>query len=47
MMAATNEAVEHAEVTMLVSIFGAITLLCFVTFRSWTCLLYTSDAADE
>ena len=26
MMAATNEAVEHAEVVMLVSIFGAITL---------------------
>lgn len=38
-MAATNEAVEHAEVTMLVSIFGAITLLCFVTFRSWTAVL--------
>jgi len=34
-MAATNEAVEAAEATMLLSIFGAITLLCFVTFRSW------------
>ena len=39
--AATNEAVEHAEVQMLAAIFGAITLLC------WLCLLYTSDAADE
>jgi predicted RND superfamily exporter protein len=34
-MAATNEAVEAAEATMLLSIFGAITLLCFITFRSW------------
>lgn len=34
-MAATNEAVESAEATMLLSIFGAITLLCFLTFRSW------------
>ncbi|MFO1292222.1 MAG: MMPL family transporter [Rubrivivax sp.] len=33
--AATNEAVEHAEVQMLGSIFGAITLLCWLTFRSW------------
>jgi predicted RND superfamily exporter protein len=38
-MAATNEAVEHAEVTMLVSIFGAIALLCLVTFRSWSAVL--------
>ncbi|WP_077035806.1 RND family transporter [Pelomonas sp. KK5] len=38
-MAATNEAVEHAEVTMLVSIFGAIALLCLLTFRSWTAVL--------
>lgn len=34
-MAATNEAVEAAEPTMLLSIFGAITLLCLITFRSW------------
>ena len=34
-MAATNEAVEAAEITMLLSIFGAITLLCLITFRSW------------
>ncbi len=34
-MAATNEAVEAAEATMLLSIFGAITLLCLLTFRSW------------
>lgn len=33
--AATNEAVETAEAQMLVSIFGAITLLCWLTFRSW------------
>ncbi|WP_211455083.1 efflux RND transporter permease subunit [Collimonas antrihumi] len=34
-MAATNEAVEQAEVGMLLSIFAAITLLCLITFRSW------------
>lgn len=33
-MAATNEAVEDAEVTMLLSIFGAIGLLCMLEFRS-------------
>ena len=33
--AATNEAVETAEVQMLSAIFGAITLLCWITFRSW------------
>ena len=38
-MAATNEAVEEAEVTMLLAIFGAITLLCLVTFRSWRAVL--------
>lgn len=38
-MAATNEAVDAAEVTMLLSIFGAITLLCFLTFRSWQAVL--------
>jgi len=38
-MAATNEAVEQAEVTMLLSIFGAITLLCLLTFRSWRAVL--------
>lgn len=32
--AATNEAVEKAEVQMLISIFSAISLLCWVTFRS-------------
>lgn len=37
--AATNEAVEHAEVQMLASIFGAITLLCWLTFRSWKAVL--------
>ncbi|WP_048306642.1 RND family transporter [Halomonas sp. PR-M31] len=33
--AATNEAVEHAEAQMLISIFAAISLLCWLTFRSW------------
>ncbi|MBP6419436.1 MAG: MMPL family transporter, partial [Giesbergeria sp.] len=37
--AATNDAVEHAEVQMLAAIFGAITLLCWVTFRSWRAVL--------
>jgi predicted RND superfamily exporter protein len=34
-MAATNEAVDAAQVGMLASIFGAIIVLCLVTFRSW------------
>ena len=38
-MAATNEAVEKAEVEMLAAIFGAITLMCFLTFRSWKAVL--------
>lgn len=38
-MAATNEAVEAAEMTMLVAIFGAISLLCLITFRSWRAAL--------
>ncbi|KJK19751.1 transporter [Burkholderiaceae bacterium 16] len=38
-MAATNEAVDEAEVTMLLAIFGAITLLCLLTFRSWRAVL--------
>lgn len=33
-MAATNEAVSAAEVAMLLAIFGALTLLCLLTFRS-------------
>jgi hypothetical protein len=37
--AATNEAVESAEVQMLGAIFGAITLLCWLTFRSWRAVL--------
>lgn len=37
--AATNEAVEHAEVQMLAAIFGAITLLCWLAFRSWRAVL--------
>ena len=38
-MAATNEAVDAAEITMLLSIFGAIILLCLITFRSWRATL--------
>lgn len=38
-MAATNEAVDAAELTMLVSIFGTITLLCWLTFRQWQAVL--------
>jgi len=38
-MAATNEAVDAAEVTMLASIFGSIILLCWLTFRSWQAVL--------
>lgn len=34
-MVATNEAVDAAQVTMLISIFAAIILLCLITFRSW------------
>ena len=37
--AATNKAVEQAEVQMLSAIFGAITVLCWVTFRSWRAVL--------
>lgn len=37
--AATNEAVEQAEITMLLAIFGAIALLCWLTFRSWRAVL--------
>jgi len=38
-MVATNEAVEEAEVTMLLAIFGALALLCLLTFRSWTAVV--------
>ncbi|SER22277.1 hypothetical protein SAMN04488038_12217 [Solimonas aquatica] len=38
-MAATNEAVEAAEAKMLAAIFGALTLLCLITFRSWKAVL--------
>ena len=37
--AATNEAVEKAEVEMLSAIFGAIILLCWLTFRTWKAVL--------
>jgi predicted RND superfamily exporter protein len=38
-MVATNEAVSEAEVKMLLSIFGALTLLCLLTFRSVAAVL--------
>jgi len=38
-MAATNEAVDAADLSMLLSIFGAIMLLCLATFRSWRAML--------
>lgn len=38
-MAATNEAVDAAEVTMLLLLFGSIGLLCFIEFRSWQATL--------
>ncbi|WP_028080210.1 efflux RND transporter permease subunit [Solimonas soli] len=38
-MAATNEAVEAAEAKMLLAIFGALALLCLITFRSWRATL--------
>lgn len=38
-MAATNEAVAEAEETMLLAIFGALSLLCLITFRSFKAML--------
>ena len=38
-MAATNEAVSAAEVKMLLAIFGALILLCLITFRSVTAVI--------
>ena len=38
-MAATNEAVDAAEYQMLAAIFGALALLCFLTFRSLAAVL--------
>ena len=38
-MAATNEAVDAAAVTMLLLVFGAISLLFFAEFRSWRATL--------
>ena len=38
-MAATNEAVSAAEVKMLLAIFGALILLCLLTFRSVTAVI--------
>jgi predicted RND superfamily exporter protein len=38
-MAATNEAVDAAEYTMVVSIFSALIILCLLSFRSWRATL--------
>lgn len=38
-MAATNEAVADAEMTMLMSLFAAVGVLCFLTFLSWRAAL--------
>ena len=38
-MAATNEAVDAAQVVMTVAIFGAIVVLCLATFHSWRAVL--------
>ncbi|HEY0975013.1 MAG TPA: MMPL family transporter [Solimonas sp.] len=38
-MAATNESVSSAEVTMLLSLFGALVLFCLASFRSWLATL--------
>ena len=38
-MAATNEALDAAEVTMLMSIFGTIIFLCWLMFRQWQAVL--------
>ncbi len=38
-MAATNEAVDEASITILVLVFGAIALLFFLEFRSWRATL--------
>ena len=33
--AVTNIVVRQANATMLIVLYGAVTLLCFITFRSW------------
>ncbi len=38
-MAATNEAVDAAELQMLAAIFGALGLLCWLTFRSFSAVI--------
>lgn len=37
--AATNETVERANRTMLYLVYAAVTLLCFITFRSWRAVI--------
>ncbi|MDY7533072.1 MMPL family transporter [Pseudomonas sp. Bout1] len=37
--AATNIAVEHANRTMLLYVYAAVILLCFITFRSWRAVI--------
>ncbi|MNJ28875.1 putative membrane protein YdgH [compost metagenome] len=38
-MAASNEAVKHAEVFMLAALFGSVALFCWLTFRSFRAVL--------
>lgn len=38
-MAATNETVDAAEITMLIAIYGVTALLCFLMFRSWRAVI--------
>lgn len=38
-MAATNEAVAEAQTPMLLYVFGVVTILCLITFRSWQATL--------
>ena len=42
-MAATNEAVEAAQLPIVLNVFAAITILCLLAFRSWraaVCIIY-------
>ena len=37
--AVTNIVVKQANATMLIVLYGAVTLLCFITFRSWRAVI--------
>lgn len=38
-IAATNIAIEHANIQMLYLVYGAVIIFCFLTFRSWRAVL--------